>query len=286
MYSSHLSWSHLLINPARGSQRPLPIRRSPLVAKLDLKDIAAVLGLALVLLAMPALALADEFKIPSFKQLLQAYKEIKDDPSKDTTPIEFTVGNVRYKVPRNYIIKMYRHKSGGQSLVEFKVTFPGFQPLTDETETCMTRTAAYAYDSVDCIPIRFLVSSGSKRLTEEERFNNALKTLRNPQPAPGPGEFEKFEGPHKINQNPSNGKNKIVLYKKMTEKHLLWFSCYFTKWDDGKETGVCTNFFSPLPGGDNSMEFAINFAHLKDAETIDTGLYNLLESFTVKGGSP
>jgi hypothetical protein len=197
------------------------------------------------------------------------------EPSLDSTPVEFTIGEVRYRVPRNYIIRMHDYSGGNQSSVGFKVTFPGFEPLTEKTSQCLTKTLADWPPG--CMPVQFNVGSGwSRILPDEDWFKYVIREFSDPTPKSGPGGFEVYET--------GEGNQKQILYKKKTRKHLLLFLCYRYKLKV-PSNGLCNNHQSKLGDG-NAIDYDLYIEHIKNAEAIDNGIRELLESFRIEGETP
>ena len=129
---------------------------------------------------------------PRYGEIWKKSEELRERPSTDTTPISFSVGHTSYKVPRNYIVHMDDYDRGPQELVTFKVTFPGFEPLTDKTRQCLT--SAPAHLPPGCIPIEFWINGGNGvGLSDDEKFNNARKLFHSQTAKQGPHEFEVYD---------------------------------------------------------------------------------------------
>jgi len=48
------------------------------------------------------------------RELHKAYASLRPRPSTDTTPVAFSVGGIRYRIPRDYIITMDNWNGGPQ----------------------------------------------------------------------------------------------------------------------------------------------------------------------------
>jgi hypothetical protein len=77
-------------------------------------------------------------------------QDLRSIPSTDTTPIKVKIGAVTYAIPRNYIL----YPINGLPVV-LQVTYPGFQPLTEETRPCMEHKIWR-----QCMPIQLRVQLG------------------------------------------------------------------------------------------------------------------------------
>jgi hypothetical protein len=196
-----------------------------------------------------------------------------EQPSKETTPVEFSVGGVHYKVPRNYIQRMDNYKGGPQVIVKFAVTFPGFEPLTDKTEQCILHTKTT--EPQECVPVRFLIDVlGDTFPTDEDIFERRLRLYKDKTPTLDANGFEVYKG--------GNGR----MYRKKTAKHTLVFTCSLREDDELIRTmgkGSCRVYSSPLPENKAALIYTFQYERVNDAEQIDNGIRQLLESFTIKG---
>lgn len=198
---------------------------------------------------------------------------LRPKPSPDTTAVEYSVGNVHYRTPRNYIVTMDDFTGGPQVLVAFKVTFPGFKPLSDTTKDCLT--LAPAYRPQGCVPIQFNIISRTP-VSDDEVYSNAQKGTLSPIPKNGPYGFQMYEV--------GTDSPRTEIYEKHTPDHALVIDCLII--DRLHENIICTNS-SRLPNQNginyilNGGRYFFNGAQLKYAEEIDSGLRSLIESFTV-----
>ena len=186
----------------------------------------------------------------------------------DTTPIEFTYYGIKYRVPRNYMT------SASFSLPTFKVTFPGFQPLTEKTEQCLTRPRAFWPPG--CAPVQFWLE-GRARSANEDRCANQFDRLHGQVPKHGPAGFEFYE------TGPEYARSET--YFKRTSAGTLCFDCFTFIDHQGKRDGVCSNYFSPLSNGDR-LSYRIDLDQISNAEKIDDGIRSLIATFTVGSGEP
>jgi hypothetical protein len=189
-----------------------------------------------------------------------------DQPSSDPTPISFSIDDVQYKVPRNYITWMDNWSGGPQTLVRFKVTFPGFQPFNQTTRICML--AAPANRPAGCTPFEFLIRRGSSDPTDDERFTNIRKLFHSQNPLPGPFGFDLYEiGPPEARTN---------TYRKMTRDHMLMLTCFA---QPAERTSICDNH-SRLPNG-NQLAYHFYGDQLEIIEQVHEGIRVLIATFTL-----
>ncbi len=157
--------------------------------------------------------------------------------------------------------------------ITFKVTFPGFGPLTEKTTQCLMQPRAYWPKG--CMPVEFWL--GGANGTDEEHFANARKLFHSQMPKQGPDGFEMYE------TGPDNAR--IETYRKKTSTHTLLFNCLIFAGYQGNRDAVCGNYDSPLPNS-NDLSYRLSLDEMPYAEKIDDGIRVLLESFTVKGDNP
>lgn len=215
---------------------------------------------------------------PLAGQYAELYKKQQvwnDQASLDTTPVTFSIGDVIYKVPRNYIIWMDNWKGGPQTLVRFKVTYPRFEPLDQKNTPCMS--LAPLYRPPGCLPVEFIVANGGRNAagggwaeSDEAAFNNARNLFHSQTPLPGHYGYELYE------TGPENAR--IETYRKRTPDHLLILTCIFHD-PVRRATASCSN--ASRLADHNELEFLLYFDQLQSAEEIDQGFRSLVASFTV-----
>lgn len=111
-------------------------------------------------------------------------------PSTDTTPIEFNVGGVEYRVPRNFIITMDNWAGGSQGLVTLRVNIADMKPMTEETRQCFS--VAPLSRSPGCEPFNFLIE-GKPLVSADEAFKNMRHLFRSQIPERTAVGYEKYE---------------------------------------------------------------------------------------------
>jgi hypothetical protein len=159
---------------------------------------------------------------------------------------------------------------GPQTLVAFRVTFPGFRPYSEATKECLT--AAPARRPRGCVPIDFYLI-GEIPVSDDEAFNNSRRTFRSQTPAVGPNDFEVYR------TGPDSARNDT--YRKKTRTHTLMYDCgLFYSRSDMKDA-VCSNE-SRLTDG-NAVEYHLYLHQLADAEEIDDGVRALVTSLALTG---
>jgi hypothetical protein len=240
--------------------------------------IGPVLFIGLILaIAFPSITSAKDLSDdPQFGEIWKKSQALRPQLSMDTTPVYFSVGNVNYKVPRNYITNMDNYQGGPQILVAFKVSFPGFLPYTEATKDCFT--LAPLYRPKGCIPLEFNIISNIA-VSDDEAFSNASKLFHSQTPKRGPNGFEKYEI--------GSDTNRIESYRKKTSGHTLIIDCFVN--DLSRSLFSVCNNHSRLPNQNainyilSGGEYEFNGEQLKYAEQIDEGFRELIKTFMVVG---
>ena len=216
---------------------------------------------------------------PRYAETWKKSQALRDQLSMDATPVEFSIGGVHYKVPRNYIVNMDNFSGGPQTLVAFKVSFPGFQPYTEATKDCFT--LAPLYRPKGCVPVEFNIIGGIA-VSDDEGFKNIRDLFLSQTPKQGPNGFELYE------EGPVDAR--LNIYRKKTPNHTLIIGC-FVHDINRPLVWVCTHE-SRLPNQNaihymlSGAQYEFNGQQFQYAEQIDEGLRSLIDSFTLKGDKP
>jgi len=126
----------------------------------------------------------------------------------------------------------------------------------------------------DCVPIEFTLI-GKTPVSDDERFRNASTLFHSQIPKPGPAGFEMYE------TGADNAR--LETYRKVTAKHTLLIHCIiFPPKNNGEKWGTCSNESRLLDN--NTLEYSFYLDQLGNAEQIDNGLRNLVDSLTLTGG--
>jgi hypothetical protein len=208
------------------------------------------------------LLLAITFAVPAFAE--DYPPPTFSIPDTDTTPVDFSVGDIAYRVPRNYITTMENWKGGPQKLVTLAVNIPDLKPFSEDTTTCFTEKDILRQEG--CEPFSFeIVAPGQNSTGKASSSSNICKGHK---PLQGPFGYQKYVL--------APGEE---FYKKTEDGRILQYSCQVFE-SEGKRDGICE------PVGNKSTDGPIlhyNFAlnHLEDIDQIDAGLRNLVDSFIV-----
>ena len=192
-------------------------------------------------------------------------------PAPSARSIAFSIDGVQYSVPKNYILNMDNWSGGPQKLVEFRITFPGFEPLTDQTRPCLE--APVDFTGKRCARQDFFVTSGYPA-SDEQAFENFRDVFKSQTPASGPFGFEQYyTGPDSA---------QIVTYRRKVGDSWLVFTCMH-----GADLGapsttepsraVCTRHHK-LPSG-NELGYHFYEGQLAVIDIKDEGIRTLIRNF-------
>ena len=205
---------------------------------------------------------------------------LRDKASTAETPIEFTVQGVRYVVPRNYMIRMDNWAGGPQTLVEFRVTFPGFAPRRPDTQQCLD--GPISITGQECARQDFFISNGYPR-SEEKGFETSRSLFISQVPERDQYGFERYyTGPETARS--------ITFRKREEGDHWLIFQCLHGA-AFGQPSGatnyagaVCTRH-SRLSNG-NELGYHFYEGQLSVVEQKDNGIRQLIRNFQVVKDHP
>jgi len=201
-----------------------------------------------------------------------------------TMPVEFAVEGIKYKIPRNYISTRAIAPIGG--LIRFAVTYPGFRPFEKGTEDCLK----YEGNSVQegCVQVAFSMNAdengvpgkqnGVKLSSHTDENGWFEKMKKNIPKLAREGEeygFSRYAVHH------TNGRLDEFFVSK-TDNHLLIISCFQLYHDRPQDETVCDNRNSEFDHV-RPVFYRINYTNLQYAKAIDNGIFNLLNSFAIRG---
>ena len=200
-----------------------------------------------------------------------AIRSLRPRPSLKTNPIEFSVGRVHYRIPRNYLTTMDDWSGGPQGLVTVTVNIPDMKPLSAETRACFTTKATERPS--DCEPLSFTINAGSV-VSAAEALTNIKNLTHNQNPKTSSYGFQIYKvGPESA---------RTEYYTTSENDRILLYACQIFN-NHGKRDGLCDPVGDRLPTG-AAIHFFIGLRHLKDITQIDTRLRRLTEEFTVQPG--
>jgi len=201
-------------------------------------------------------------------EFLKALESLRPRASLNTTPVEFSVGGIQYRVPRNYITSMADWNGGPQPLVTLTVNIPNLRPLSQDTLICFTQKATLRPPG--CEPFPFDIEA-TGMVSADEAFANSQSLSHSQQPIEGPFGYEKYE----IGADNS----RIEYYRKIEGGRTLLYTCQIFD-NHGERDGICTPIGDRVSTG-GTLHFFFNLRHLSDIAEIDASLRTLTERFTV-----
>jgi hypothetical protein len=143
-------------------------------------------------------------------------------PSTDTTPVEFSVGGIHYRMPRNYLLTMDNWAGGRQSMVTIRVNLPDLKPFGDDNRACFT--GAPADRPAGCRPIAVVIDPPGGP-TAEQAFDRWRDLFHNQAPIKTPFSLDKYEaGPPDTRIEFYRGNGKIPLYNCNHQKNVRRFA--------------------------------------------------------------
>ncbi|WP_155646092.1 hypothetical protein [Burkholderia diffusa] len=187
--------------------------------------------------------------------------------SMDETPVDFIIGGVEYKIPRNYLYQMDNWSGGVQREgVSIRVVYPGLKPYSKEAESCILRKIRCRIYEIYMTPANANNSSekNSEGIIDDPKIKKTIKS----------GDY----GYLTYEVGPSDAKQ--ILYKRKYHNRLKIFDCQ--PYDiDGKKGGVCHHFARTDSGLVLSYFFEMNDG-LRDAAEVDDLISNLIDGFSEK----
>jgi hypothetical protein len=185
-------------------------------------------------------------------------QSLRPQLSTDTTPVTVKVGNVTYKIPRNYISMYF-------DFPQLKVTYPGFKPYTEETSGCFDRRLEA---SLGCTTLELNMRLS---LPNKPRFENAIKAAppfrEQPlSPRPGPSGYDIYD------QGPDNARTEIY----RSESEDIFFTCGIYD-NSGVRSGVCDDAVSLADG--NAVRFFFYLRQVGELRNFEAGIRQLMAGF-------
>jgi hypothetical protein len=206
-------------------------------------------------------------------EIAKQVQSLNNRPSMDPTPVTFSIEEVTFRAPRNFIVWLSNWEGTRQELVRFRVTFPGFEPLTDKTAGCISVPPAYRPPG--CGAVEFMIRAGSSDATDERALSNSRTLFRSQTPKQGPFGFELYET--------GNPDVQTETYVKRAGGKILVIACFVGAVTTKSQTPICSRN-SRLDDG-VVLQYHLFKSELKDAETLDLGFRKLIETFKANGRS-
>jgi hypothetical protein len=215
--------------------------------------------LSIVLVSGMFPAFAEQFR--SFDGIRERIAFFENRPSFDVAPVTIKVGIVTYRIPRNYLIAL------APAIPTFKVTFPGFKPLTQATHDCLTKPT----QASECIAVEFLLGGGSApgsfSLTHAQQFDY-LNNLKHAKPR-RVLEYDVYD------LGPENARTETY----RNERLDLYFYCFIDVTIKWPESGTCNDNFQLKDH--NHAQFFFHRSQVGSVAEIEVGIRQLMASFVV-----
>jgi hypothetical protein len=185
-------------------------------------------------------------------------QSLRPRQSTDTTPVTVKVGDVTYKIPRNYISMYF-------DFPQLKVTYPGFKPYTEETSGCFDRRLEA---SLGCTTLELNMRLS---LPNKPRFENAIRPIprfreKPLSPRPGPYGYDIYD------DGPDNARSEIY----RSESEDIFFTCGIYD-NNGVRSGVCDDAVSLSDG--NAVRFFFYLRQVGELRNFEAGIRQLMSGF-------
>lgn len=173
----------------------------------------------------------------------------------EETPIEFSIGKLRYQVPKNYLVRMTSWVGGPQESASLKVKYPGLAPFSEKTKACFLRQET-------CRTIQFTISSelstSSDQIFDAIEARNSRHSVRR----------DSSDGYDIVHIGPEDARTRY--YSKQLPDRKFYFWC---------SVGGCQVFTRIRSGA--VIVYRFPEKEIASAESVDTALRDLVDSFVV-----
>jgi hypothetical protein len=191
-------------------------------------------------------------------------------PSTDTTPVEFSVGGIHYRMPRNYLLTMDNWAGGPQSMVTIRVNLPDLKPLAAENRACFT--GAPADQPAGCLPLSFIIDSPGGP-SAQQAFERSRTLFHSQTPIKTSFGLDKYE------VGPADAR--IEFYKSAGGASPL-YRCLISD-NRGKRAAVCDEIGDRVKGGP-VIHFFFDLEQLPTIDQENSRLRELVEHFIAESG--
>lgn len=237
----------------------------------------AILGIAIAAIEIgasstPAPPSAADSAAAGRAEMSKAFASLRPRPSVDTFPVEFSIGKISYRMPRNYLTTMANWNGGPQEgFATLTVNIPDMKPFSADTQICFQ--AKPLDRPPGCEPLQFRLY-GTNGPSADQAFTNMSGLFHSQAPIEGPSGFEKYE------IGPDNAR--LEYYRKIENGTTRVYSCQIFD-NHGQRDGLCRPISDRAAQG-AFIEYFFNLRHLGDISQIDAGLRKVVEDFTVGAG--
>jgi hypothetical protein len=205
---------------------------------------------------------------PLDREIWEKSQIFQPRPSFDTTPVTVKIVDAVYRIPRNYLTLLE------PAIPTLRLSWPGLQPLTAETQKCFGTIAQS--ERVGCGSFSFLLRGsrgpgpGGRALTNSEKFENFRKSSPSATWRPGPFGYDIYSiGPEQARHE---------YYRRVDGD--IFFSCSFSGEEGRKRGGVCDDSFRLEDM--NHLQFFFRLPHIEHIPAIEAGMRKIMAGFVVR----
>jgi hypothetical protein len=195
----------------------------------------------------------------SFEEIWKKSQSLRPEPSTDTAPVAVKIGEVSYSIPRNYISNLHFN------FPVLKVTYPGFNPLTEETSGCFDRKLQA---KLRCTALELRLAQG-KSLPNETQFENLLKLVPSNQRA---SPRRSADGYLVYDLGPENARTEIY----RSESEDIFFTCIIFD-NNGVRDAVCDDAIWLADG--NTVKFFFSLNQIGQLREFEAEIRQLMSHF-------
>lgn len=206
--------------------------------------------------------------VPSTQQreFDKEFNGIIQRPSESTEPVDFSIGGVRLRVPRNYIIRMENWNGGPQTGVSLRVDTLNFRPRGKDNAACFA--LLLKNQPPNCSELHIGIMSPRVTATAEAYKNDIARSPnRNAAPKQGPFGYDVYDE-----------KWRTFYRKQLPDGDTIVFQCFL---DLGPKAPCYT--YDRLAHGEIVM-FGFGSDKIGDAERLERNVRRLVDSFVTGGG--
>ena len=205
---------------------------------------------------------------PLDRELWKKSQGLRPRPSTDTTPVVVKVEKYTYRIPRNYLVRMF-NPTIKVTIQGYKI--PAFEPLTDETRDCFG--SILQGERAGCQSAEFAIEF-PYTVTHRELLERNSDLFRNKEPRKGPFGYDIYD------IGPENARTEVYTKKdKKEDKDIIFFRCQIFD-NNGKRAAVCNDRFPLIDG--NSVHFFFSLDQIASVPEIETGVQKFMEKFRVE----
>jgi hypothetical protein len=194
----------------------------------------------------------------------------EERPSGDGAPIEFSIGSLKFRVPRNLLLRMTSSAGGPQISVSVQIEYPTARSTTQRDEACLN-------GQPPCKLIEVTIYSSSMR-SMDEGYENVMKLFEK-QPSKGPFGYEFFSLGSEDMPFHLGPDWRGTYYRKVEVGQVFSFVCR----DVPKRAIDCHTYSRTSSGAVLLYSFPRDL--VEHIDRFDASLRELIDSFVIAGGA-